>query len=169
MEQPRTAHPDLAQDVVTDDFLEVPAFVPPAVASPLVAGTVLAGRFEITRPIACGGMGDVFDAYDRELRAHVALKTVRTDRPLRPETDARFRREVLRARAVSHPNVCRVFDLFTDETAGARPLRFLTMQLVDGETLAARLAREGAFAHCGATCFMSSCGCNMISPAQTTR
>ena len=60
-----------------------------------------------------------------------------------PETMERFRREVLLARRVSHPNVCRVYELYQATTGTGMPVHFLTMEFLDGETLSARLLRKG--------------------------
>jgi TolB-like protein len=117
----------------------------PGDGASLAAGQVLVGRFRIRRLIGHGGTGEVYEAEDIFLRAVLALKV------LRPGVDdARtmdtFRREALLARRVTHPNVCRIFDLY-EHTVGAadgdRRLRFLTMELLEGETLAARLRRQG--------------------------
>jgi len=56
-------------------------------------------------------MGEVYESEDRELSLRVALKTVRPELMADSGTLRRFKREVLLSRAVSHPNVCRVFDL----------------------------------------------------------
>src|SRR5262245_38778849 len=80
-------------------------------------------------------MGEVYEVDDHELRVRVALKTIRTDRPS-PLMVVRFRRELYLARQVTHPNVCRVYDL-----GHHRGQLFLTMELLDGETLAKRLVR----------------------------
>jgi eukaryotic-like serine/threonine-protein kinase len=109
----------------------------------LEPGERLAGRFEVLRFIARGAMGAVYEAEDVMLRARVALKLIRG----RIATDAtameRFRREVLLARRVSHPNVCRVYELYDATTAGGVPIHFLTMELLEGETLSRRIARQG--------------------------
>src|SRR5262249_48037287 len=55
----------------------------------------------------------------------------------------RLRREVLLARRVGHPNVCRVYELYEAKTAAGEAIQFLTMELLPGETLARTLAREG--------------------------
>jgi eukaryotic-like serine/threonine-protein kinase len=107
-------------------------------------GDLLANRFRIVRLLGRGGMGEVYEAHDGELGVAVALKTSRPE--ILGETDVveRFRREILLARRVTHPNVCRVFDVFTHRAAPtdvAAP--FVTMELLDGETLAARLLRCG--------------------------
>jgi eukaryotic-like serine/threonine-protein kinase len=108
----------------------------------LQAGESLAGRFTILRFIARGGMGGVYEASDVMLRSRVALKVIRG----RIATDAaameRLRREVLLARRVSHPNVCRVYELFDATTAAGVPIHFLTMELLEGETLSQRIARQ---------------------------
>jgi eukaryotic-like serine/threonine-protein kinase len=110
---------------------------------PLRPGESLAGRFTILRFIARGGMGAVYEANDVMLRARVALKVIRG----RIATDAtameRFRREVLLARRVSHPNVCRVYELYDATTAAGVPIHFLTMELLEGETLSQRIRRQG--------------------------
>jgi eukaryotic-like serine/threonine-protein kinase len=109
----------------------------------LQRGESLAGRFTILRFIARGGMGAVYEANDVRLRARVALKVIRG----RIATDAaameRFRREVLLARRVSHPNVCHVYELYDATTAAGVPIHFLTMELLDGETLSQRILRQG--------------------------
>ncbi len=106
-------------------------------------GELLGGRFSILRFIARGGMGAVYEATDVMLRSRVALKVIRG----RIATDAaameRFRREVLLARRVTHSNVCRVYELYDSTTAAGAPIHFLTMELLEGETLSQRIAREG--------------------------
>src|SRR5262249_23246574 len=78
-----------------------------ATSPALSAGRVLAGRFKIVRFIARGGMGDVYEAEDLELRERVALKTVRPEIAGAPQALERFKREIQLARKVTHPNVCR--------------------------------------------------------------
>ena len=112
---------------------------PPAQA--VTEGTVLAGRFELRRFIARGGMGVVYEAEDRMLRARVAVKVLLG---AVPDAEERIRREVLLARAVAHPNVCRVYELFAHPTEQGQ-LLFLVMELLDGETLTAAIARRGRF------------------------
>ncbi len=107
----------------------------PPVFSP---GDVLAGRFRILRFIAQGGMGEVYAAEDQVLRDRVALKTIRADIAGDPGTMDRFLREVYLARQVTHPNVSRIFDVFQHGET-----KFLTMELLTGETLADRIARAG--------------------------
>ncbi len=122
-------------------------------AAPLAPGQVLAGRFRIVRFLAQGGMGEVWEAEDLELAGErVALKTVRAAIAQDAGALARFRREIALGRKVTHPNVCRVFDLFQHRPAGgdasgpAAPVTFLAMELLAGETLAERLRRDGRLA-----------------------
>jgi serine/threonine-protein kinase len=95
-------------------------------------------RYEIVERIARGGMGEVYRARDRELARTVALKILRPGAAGHAEFLNHLRREVSLASAITHPNVLRVFDLGQHEE-----LRFLSMQLVDGEDLAAVIKRAG--------------------------
>lgn len=113
-------------------------------------GEIVAGRFEIVRFLGQGGMAQVFAAEDRELGTRVALKMIRPEIADRQRIIEAFKREVQLARQVTHPNVCRIFDLFhhasTSEQGWGRdgpPILFLTMELLPGETLTQRLRREG--------------------------
>lgn len=121
---------------------------PAVLARSLEPGTVLAGRYRIVRPIGSGGMGEVYEAEDLDLGERVALKTMRIEDEAML---ARFKREVQLARTVTHPNVCRIFDLhrhhdpaLPGEPESARVVTFLTMENVAGETLTEYLARRGA-------------------------
>jgi len=87
-------------------------------------------------------MGEVYEALDQELREHVALKTVRAEIADDDRAVERLKREILLARKVTHPNVCRIFDVGFHEAQGAR-IPFLTMELLSGETLMGRLRRAG--------------------------
>ena len=104
-----------------------------------ISGPLLANRYEILGLIGVGGMGSVYRARDRELEELVALKVLRKELVSAPGMLDRFRREVKLARRVTHRNVARVFDI--GEHQGDK---FLTMELVDGESLGALVAREGA-------------------------
>jgi tetratricopeptide (TPR) repeat protein/TolB-like protein/tRNA A-37 threonylcarbamoyl transferase component Bud32 len=124
--------------------------VPPTAArtagSTLLPGEILAGRFCIARLIAQGGMGEVWEAEDLEfVGERVAVKTIRPEIARDAWAISRFRREIQLSKKVTHPNVCRVFDLFRHEGEGpSRRITFLTMELLPGETLAARIGRGGA-------------------------
>jgi serine/threonine protein kinase len=112
-------------------------------------GEVLAERFRIVEFIAAGGMGEVYEAEDLTLKESVAIKTVRPDVLEEGQALARFKREVQLARRVTHPNVCRVFDLFwhkkTEGNSESAAILFVSMELLKGETLTKRLRRVGRF------------------------
>jgi serine/threonine protein kinase len=101
-------------------------------------GTMLAQRYRITHLLGRGGMGEVYCAEDLELGQLVAIKLL----PEAWERDAarleRLRSELRLARSVTHPHVCRVYDI--GETEGRR---FLSMEYIDGEDLDALLRRIG--------------------------
>jgi len=101
-------------------------------------GTLLAERYRIIAKLGQGGMGEVYRADDLVLGQAVALKFLPPDVTNNPQTLERFRNEVRIARQVSHPNVCRVYDL--GEIAGQL---FLSMEYIDGEDLGVLLRRIG--------------------------
>ncbi len=102
------------------------------------AGQFLANRFRVIRFIAKGGMGEVYEAQDLELSTPVAIKMIRPDL-LNAEFLDRFKREVQIAKRVTHPNVCRVYDLFRHSDETGAPIYLISMELLSGETLARRL------------------------------
>lgn len=103
-----------------------------------VPGQILAERYRIVALLGQGGMGQVYRAEDLRLSQTVAMKFLPAALSQDGAALARFHREVRLARQVSHPNVCRVFDI--GESDG---LPFLTMEYVDGEDLASLLNRIG--------------------------
>ena len=113
----------------------------PVEAGRFAPGALLGDRYRIVALVGRGGMGEVYRADDQRLGQTVALKFL----PVRLEhdEDARDRliAEVRNARVVSHPNVCRVYDI--GELDGRY---FLTMEYIDGEDLASLLRRIGRLA-----------------------
>src|SRR5688500_16925825 len=103
-------------------------------------GTVLGNRYRIVGRLGRGGMGEVFRADDLKLGQPVALKFLPPEVDRDPSRLTQLHTEVRMARQVSHPNVCRVYDI--DEVEGHT---FLSMEYVDGEDLAALLRRIGRF------------------------
>jgi serine/threonine-protein kinase len=95
---------------------------------------LVANRYRIARWLGTGGMGRVYEALDTELGERVALKVLRAG--LSEDAIERFRREVRLTRRIQHPNVARMFDI--GESLGQR---FLTMELVAGESLLAAMGR----------------------------
>jgi serine/threonine protein kinase len=107
-------------------------------------GSVIGGRYFIERFIARGGMGEVYEAFDRDLLERVALKTVTSTACDSHSAVRRLKGEVQLARRVSHPNVCRIYDLGTHALDDGVQVHFLTMEFVEGETLGQRIRRAGA-------------------------
>jgi eukaryotic-like serine/threonine-protein kinase len=105
-----------------------------AIVPGMQAGARL-GHYEILFLIGKGGMGEVWKAHDAKLRRDVALKTLPPELALNPDRLARLEREATSLAAVSHPNVAAIYGL--EEHEGTR---FLVLELVDGVTLADRLA-----------------------------
>jgi serine/threonine-protein kinase len=107
-----------------------------------IPGTLLAGRYRIIALVGRGGMGEVYRADDLKLGQSVCLKFL----PEAVEHDAdrlsRFLSEVRIARQISHPNVCRVYDV--GDLDGQH---FLSMEYVDGEDLASLLRQIGRLPH----------------------
>ena len=154
----------LVEDANAGSLLEHPPFallgqavLRPATTGPLLGnliflpppgrfkpGEILLDRFVIIRFIAKGGMGEVYEAEDTFLQGvHVALKAILPQIADDPALQQRFEREVLLAREVSHQNLCPIYDIFHAEQPPANFL-FLTMKLLPGETLAARLRRNNS-------------------------
>ena len=108
----------------------------------LSPGAELAERFRVVRFIASGGMGEVYEAEDLVLGGPVALKTIRSDLSLDETTARLFHQEVQAAKRISHRNICRIHDLHMNRGADpAASITFLTMELIQGVTLAERLQR----------------------------
>ncbi len=101
-------------------------------------GALLGGRYRIIGLLGRGGMGEVYRAADLMLAQPVALKFLPEKASRDPRLLERFHGEVRVARLVSHPNVCRVFDI--GEVEG---MPFISMEYVDGEDLASLLLRIG--------------------------
>ena len=101
-------------------------------------GVVLAARYRIVALLGRGGMGEVYRAEDLKLGNVVALKFLPASLQHDTTALAGFHAEVRNARQVSHPNVCRVYDI--GEVNGQH---FLTMEYIDGEDLASLLRRIG--------------------------
>lgn len=102
---------------------------------------VIAGRFRIVRLIGRGGMGEVYQAEDLQMGGHIALKTIRPDLLNNPQSTELFKREIQLAKKVTNPNVCRIYDVgFHPSSSDPDARMFLTMELLEGQTLSKRLA-----------------------------
>lgn len=94
------------------------------------------GPYEILAPLGAGGMGEVYRARDTRLGRDVAVKVLPQHLSLNPEVRARFEREAQTVSALNHPHICTLFDVGREGDTD-----FLVMELIEGETLAARLER----------------------------
>ena len=104
----------------------------------IAEGMDLGQRYHIVQQLGEGGMGEVYLARDRELDRDVALKVIRLDLSSHPAILERFKREIQLSSNITHKNILRVYDL--GEASG---VKFLTMQYVDGQDLAAMMRRDG--------------------------
>ena len=107
--------------------------------STLQPGSVVAGRYRVDAVLGVGGMGAVYAATQLNISRKVALKIVRPDLSGDPMMAARFEREARAASAVHHPNVVVVHEFGRADDGTL----FMTMELLSGEPLSARLKREG--------------------------
>src|SRR5688572_10693720 len=101
----------------------------------LTASTRL-GPYEIVAPLGAGGMGEVYRARDTRLGREVAIKVLPEPFAGNPDRRARFEREARAVAALSHPNILAIHDYGTQG-----PITYAVMELLEGETLRARLAR----------------------------
>jgi serine/threonine protein kinase len=128
----RAPHPPVSLDFAGYDTarsITAPIFTP---------GTVAGGRYRIVALLGRGGMGEVYRADDLRLGQRVALKFLAPHLAADPARLERLYAEVRVGRQVSHPNVCRIYDI---GDAGGHP--FIAMQFVEGEDLASLLRRVG--------------------------
>ena len=119
---------------------------PTTVLQPLLSPRqVLAGRFSIVRLIARGAMGVVYEARDEERNTLVAVKTLHPRMAADSAAMDRLRSEVLLARRLRHPAVCRVLEVYALRTTAGEPLHFLTRELISGTSLAERMVKRSPF------------------------
>jgi serine/threonine protein kinase/tetratricopeptide (TPR) repeat protein len=108
---------------------------------PLAVGQPFGTRYHITRVLGVGGMGAVYQAWDAELGVDVAVKVIRPEIAADPEAaseiERRFKRELLLARQVTHPNIIRIHDIGTIDG-----IKYITMPFIDGSDLATILKDE---------------------------
>src|SRR5271156_5430499 len=101
----------------------------------LATGSKL-GPYEIVAPLGAGGMGEVYRARDTRLDRTVAIKILPPHLSEKPEARERFEREARAISSLSHPNICHLYDIGSQDGAS-----YLVMEYLEGETLAARLTR----------------------------
>ena len=131
----------VANSAVLPAFLETPAFVLTAqdlasAETPLPAGAMV-GPYRIVNLVARGGMGDVYRATDIRLHRDVAVKMLARAALGHPEQVDRFLQEARVTASLDHPHIVRIYDVGLE---AGQP--YLVAELLDGETLRSRLARE---------------------------
>ena len=99
----------------------------------LTSGTKL-GPYEIISPLGAGGMGEVYRAHDTRLGRDVAIKVLPGDLSSNPDLKARFEREAQAISALSHPHICHLYDVGSQDGTD-----YLVMELLEGESLQRRL------------------------------
>src|ERR1022692_149070 len=141
----RKVNPSVAETVASDSLMgnrddEISRVTSAAAEDEgrFVSGTLLGGRYRIIGLLGRGGMGEVYRATDLTLGQSVALKFLPEEASRNQRLLERFHGEVRVARLVSHPNVCRVYDI--GEVEG---MPFISMEYVDGEDLGSLLLRIG--------------------------
>jgi serine/threonine-protein kinase len=96
-------------------------------------------RYEVLKQVGKGATGVVYKARDKDLKVDIAIKLLRQEYASHPEALERFRQEIVFSRDVVHPNILRIYDL-----GQAGDKRYLTMQWVEGPTLAQFISDRGA-------------------------
>jgi Tol biopolymer transport system component/tRNA A-37 threonylcarbamoyl transferase component Bud32 len=94
------------------------------------------GPYEIVAPLGAGGMGEVYRARDTRLGREVAVKVLPQQLSANPDLRARFEREARAVSSLNHPHICTLFDVGREGDTD-----YLVMELVEGHTLAERLAQ----------------------------
>src|SRR5438094_551936 len=94
------------------------------------------GPYEVVAPVGAGGMGEVYRARDTRLERDVAIKVLPSHLSENAQARARFEREARVVSGLNHPHICVVHDLGREGE-----IDYLVMELVEGESLAARLGR----------------------------
>ena len=130
----------LAHQQEAEDFIEAPALEVAAQglaedqAQSLIGGQL--GSYKILSLLGEGGMGKVYRAQDTKLEREVAVKALPPEFSREPQRLARFEREAKLLASLNHPNIAAIYGL--EEAEG---VRFLSLELVEGETLAERVAK----------------------------
>src|ERR1019366_7354993 len=106
-------------------------------------GQIIDNRLKIIEFIDEGGMGEVYAALELNLQQKVALKAIRSEIAAHSGNIERFKTEVKQSLRITHPNVCRVHQLASHQDRDDKPIWFLTMELLEGRTLARCVAADG--------------------------
>ena len=116
-----------------------------------VRHSVLTGRrlgaYQILTPIGAGGMGEVYRARDTRLGRDVAIKILPRAFTADPDRLARFEREARVLASLNHPHIAAIYGIEDAPTDIGAPVHALVLELVEGETLAERIAQAGSKAY----------------------
>jgi tetratricopeptide (TPR) repeat protein/tRNA A-37 threonylcarbamoyl transferase component Bud32 len=121
-----------------ETFLDEPLFQEP---QSLMPGEVI-GRFRVTRELARGGMGAVFEAEDLKFSKKCAIKTIAPEWLDDTETVSRFERETRIGRELNHANICRVYE-YLEERRGRHLVGMVVMEFIDGRTIDELVKQDG--------------------------
>src|SRR5262245_21555280 len=99
------------------------------------------GPYRVLERVGAGGMGAVYKARDTRLDRTVALKVLHESLASDPQFAERFAREAKAISSLNHPHICALYDIGEQEVASGPPIRYLVMEYLEGQTLAARLER----------------------------
>jgi eukaryotic-like serine/threonine-protein kinase len=131
------------ESVLADPLVALPTALDPTQSHPVLAAGLRAGPYEIVAPLGAGAMGEVYRACDTKLNRDVALKVLPERFALDPDRAARFTREAQLLAALNHPNIAAIYGLEESSPStgsGQAAVQALVLELVDGPTLADRLA-----------------------------
>jgi serine/threonine protein kinase/tetratricopeptide (TPR) repeat protein len=143
---------DSKKFLADEPFVAMPAMESASTRASLQLHHILCGRFQLLAYLGEGGMGQVYEALDLELHQRIAIKAIRPEIAELPGVLSRFKREVYTTRRITHPNVCRTFDLerhvgpVSGRDGPESSITFLTMELLQGQTLAERIKGSGPLA-----------------------
>jgi serine/threonine protein kinase len=132
---------EVTQLALTEEKAEEPASTKEDFVEKTDVGVILDGRYKLTKRIAKGGMGVVFEALHTKLDKKVAIKVISPDAVSDPETQQRFFQEAKMSTMLKSPHTVRVFDFSTSQ----REEPYFAMEYISGNDLRETLAREGAF------------------------
>src|SRR5512140_2799416 len=106
----------------------------------LTSGTRL-GPYRIEVAIGAGGMGEVYRATDTRLDRSVAIKILNAEFAANPMLHARFEREAKAISALSHANICALYDVGESDAGNGASMHYLVMEYLEGESLESRLLK----------------------------
>jgi serine/threonine-protein kinase len=134
--------PVTGDSVFSDPLAALPALMDPMRSHTVLAAGLRFGPYEVVGPLGAGAMGEVYRARDTKLHRSVALKVLPERFALDPDRSARFTREAQMLATLNHPNIGAIygFEESNPSTSAGRAVQALVLELVEGPTLADRIA-----------------------------